>query len=129
MAKTLAVRIDPQVTMDVHRIFRMPGTINSKSGLVKMRCDDFESFDPLKDSCLLGDNEVKVNTKLSSQMNFKLEGQSFRIRENNLKLPVFAAVFLIRKVLPWWQIKFAHQKLLKIWYCRGLDGETIYTAP
>lgn len=99
MAKTLGVKVDPQVTMDIHRIFRMPGTINSKSGLVKMRCNDFESLDPLNDSCLLGDNEVKVNTKVSSQINFKLKGQSFRIKENNLKLPLFAAVYLICKGL------------------------------
>jgi DNA primase small subunit len=99
MARTIGVRIDPQVTMDVHRIFRMPGTINSKSGLVKMRCDDLESFDPLNDSCLLGDSEVNVYTKVSSQINFKLKGQSFKIRENNLKLPLFAAVYLICKGL------------------------------
>ena len=98
MAKTLGVRIDPQVTMDIHRIFRMPGTVNSKSGLVKMKCNDLESFDPMIDSCLLGDYEVKVNTKVS-QINFKLKGQSFRIRENNLKLPLFAAVYIIRKGL------------------------------
>jgi DNA primase small subunit len=99
MARTLGVRIDPQVTMDVHRIFRMPGTINSKSGLVKMRCNDLESFDPLDDSCLLGDNEVKVKMRVLSQLNFKLKGQSFRIKENNLKLPLFAAVYLICKGL------------------------------
>ena len=99
MAKTLGVKVDPQVTMDIHRIFRMPGTINSKSGLVKMRCNDFESFDPLNDTCLLGDNEMKVKMKISSQLNFKLKGQSFRIRENNLKLPLFAAVYLICKGL------------------------------
>jgi len=29
------VIVDPSVTMDVHRIFRMPGTLNSKSGLPK----------------------------------------------------------------------------------------------
>jgi DNA primase small subunit len=99
MAKSLGVKVDPQVTMDIHRIFRMPGTINSKSGLVKMRCTDLESFDPLNDSCLLGDNEVKVNTKVSSQINFKLKGHSFRIKENNIKLPLFAAVYLVCKGL------------------------------
>jgi DNA primase small subunit len=99
MAKTLGVRIDPQVTMDVHRIFRMPGSINSKSGLIKMRCNDFETFDPLNDSCLLGDKEVTVNTRVSSNISFKLKGQSFRIKENNLKLPLFAAVCLICKGL------------------------------
>jgi DNA primase small subunit len=71
MAKTLGVRIDPQVTMDVHRIFRMPGTINSKSGLVKMRCNDLESFDPLNDACLLGSRDVEIKTKISSQISLK----------------------------------------------------------
>ena len=99
MAKNLGVKLDPQVTMDVHRIFRMPGSINSKSGLVKMKCNDIESFDPLNDSCLLGEREVKIRTNISSQINFKLKGQSFKIKENNLKLPLFAAVYLICKGL------------------------------
>lgn len=30
-----AIVVDPSVTMDVHRVFRMPGTLNSKSGLPK----------------------------------------------------------------------------------------------
>jgi DNA primase small subunit len=98
MTKNLGVKVDPQVTMDVHRIFRMPGSINSKSGLVKMRCNDFESFDPLNDSCLLGDKEVKVKTKVA-QINFKLKGESFRLKQQILKLPLFAAVYLICKGL------------------------------
>jgi DNA primase small subunit len=99
MTKSLGVKVDPQVTMDVHRIFRMPGTINSKSGLVKMRCNELESFDPMKDSCLLGDKDVKIKTNLSSQINFKLRGESFRLKERNLELPLFAAVYLICKGL------------------------------
>jgi DNA primase small subunit len=99
MAKNLGVKVDPQVTMDVHRIFRMPGSINSKSGLVKMKCNDFESFDPLNDSCLIGDKEVSVRTKTSSQINFKLKGESFRVGEKILKLPLFAAVYLFCKGL------------------------------
>jgi len=99
MAKTLGARIDPQVTMDVHRIFRMPGTINSKSGLTKMRCHDLESFEPLNDSCLLGRREEEVKVKGSLQLNFRLNGESFRVRENILKLPLFAAVYLICKGL------------------------------
>jgi DNA primase small subunit len=99
MAKTLGVRIDPQVTMDVHRVFRMPGTINSKSGLVKMRCDDLESFDPLDDACLLGSRNVEVKTKTSSQISLKLKGQSFKIKESILEVPLFVAVYLICKGL------------------------------
>ncbi len=34
----LSIKIDPMVTMDIHRIFRLAGSINSKSGLVKVPC-------------------------------------------------------------------------------------------
>jgi DNA primase small subunit len=99
MTKSLGVKIDPQVTMDVHRIFRMPGTINSKSGLIKMRCNDLESFDPMTHSCLLGDKNVKVKTNLSSQICFKLKGKSFRLKDKIIELPLFAAVYLVCKGL------------------------------
>jgi len=99
LSKTLGAKIDPQVTVDIHRIFRMPGTINSKSGLIKMRCNDLESFDPLNHCCLLGSSEVEVKVKILSQINFKLKGESFKVRERILKLPRFAAVYLICKGL------------------------------
>jgi DNA primase small subunit len=99
MTKSLGVKIDPQVTMDVHRIFRMPGTINSKSGLIKMRCNDLESFDPMTHSCLLGDKNVKVKTNVSSQICFKLKGKSFRLKDKIIELPLFAAVYLVCKGL------------------------------
>ena len=99
MTKSLGVKVDPQVTMDVHRIFRMPGTINSKSGLVKMRCIDLDSFDPMTHSCLLGDKDVKVKTHISSQIYFKLKGKSFKLKEKIIELPLFAAVYLVCKGL------------------------------
>ena len=100
ITKTLGVKADPQVTMDVHRIFRMPGSINSKSGLTKINCDNLESCDPLKDACLLASAEVSVMIKtLSPRLDFKLKGKMFRIKDNTLKLPLFAAVYLICKGL------------------------------
>ena len=36
--KTMGVKVDPKVTMDIHRIFRLEGSINSKSGLSKIQC-------------------------------------------------------------------------------------------
>jgi DNA primase small subunit len=106
MAKTLGVRIDPQVTMDVHRIFRMPGTLTSKSGLVKTKCNDLDSFDPLNDSCLLGSNEIEIKIKAPSQISMKLRGQTFKLNKQTMKLPVFAAVYLICKDLA--EVPFEH---------------------
>jgi DNA primase small subunit len=98
MTKDMGVKIDPQVTMDVHRVFRMAGTINSKSGLTKMKCNnEIESFDPLNDACLLSDKEVNVEMKVPIKI--KLRGQSFNLRKETARLPVYAAAYLICKGL------------------------------
>jgi DNA primase small subunit len=95
--KGLGVNIDPQVTMDVHRVFRMPGTINSKSGLTKMKCVDLTSFNPLNEACLLSDGELKVRMK--APVRIKLKGQAFKINETLTSLPAYAAIYLVCKRL------------------------------
>jgi DNA primase small subunit len=95
LTRESGVRIDPHVTIDIHRVFRMPGTLNSKSGLTKMRCDDLELFDPFINACLLGENEVNVEAK--AHINLKLKGQSFKIKKQAQRLPLYAAVYLICK--------------------------------
>jgi DNA primase small subunit len=95
LTRESGVRIDPHVTTDIHRVFRMPGTLNSKSGLTKMRCDDLELFDPFINACLLGENEVNVEAK--AHVNLKLKGQSFKIKKQTQRLPLYVAVYLICK--------------------------------
>jgi DNA primase small subunit len=98
MTKEMGVRIDPVVTTDIHRVFRMSGTLNSKSGFIKMKCTDLELFDPSIDACLLGDKEVPVETKASIKL--KLKHQSFNIKKKIMtRLPLYAAVYLICKGL------------------------------
>jgi DNA primase small subunit len=95
--KGLGVNIDPQVTMDVHRVFRMPGTLNSKSGLSKMKCIDLASFKPLNEACLLSDGELKVEMK--TPVRIKLKDQAFKINESLTSLPAYAAIYLVCKKL------------------------------
>jgi DNA primase small subunit len=95
--REMGVRIDPQVTTDVHRVFRMPGTLNSKSGLAKARVDDIDSFDPFVDACLLGDAKVKV--KLKTRVKVKLKGENYNISKETAELPAYAAVYFICKGL------------------------------
>jgi DNA primase small subunit len=97
IGKELGVNIDPQVTMDIHRVFRMPGTLNSKSGLTKMRCTDLDSFNPLYDACLLSDAETKV--KIKTPVKLTLKGQTFKIDETITSLPTYAAIYLVCKNL------------------------------
>jgi DNA primase small subunit len=97
LAKDMGVRIDPQVTTDVHRVFRMPGTLNSKSGLSKTKSSDLYSFDPFVDACLLGDGKVSVRVK--TPVKFKLKRNSFNISKESAEMPAYAAVYLMCKGL------------------------------
>lgn len=97
MTREIGVRMDPQVTTDVHRVFRMPGTLNSKSGLVKMKCNNLNSFDPFVDACLLGDSKVSV--RVSAPVRLKLKNKHFNISNESAELPGYAAIYLICKGL------------------------------
>jgi DNA primase small subunit len=93
----MGVKIDPQVTTDVHRVFRMPGTLNSKSGLSKAKSSDLYSFDPFVDACLLGDGNVSVRVK--TPVKLKLKRNSFNISKESAEIPAYAAVYLMCKGL------------------------------
>jgi DNA primase small subunit len=97
IGKELGVNIDPQVTMDIHRVFRLPGSLNSKSGLTKMKCSNLDSFSPLDDACLLSETETKVKIKTSVRL--MLKGQTFRLNETITSLPAYAAIYLVCKKL------------------------------
>jgi DNA primase small subunit len=97
MARDMGARIDPQVTTDVHRVFRMPGTLNSKSGLVKMKCGDLDSFDPLVEACMISD--AKVGIKVKTPVKLKLKNKAFNISKEFAELPAYAAIYLICKGL------------------------------
>ncbi|HEX2014160.1 MAG TPA: DNA primase small subunit domain-containing protein [Nitrososphaera sp.] len=96
-AREMGSRIDPQVTTDVHRVFRMPGTLNGKSGLTKARCKDLDDFDPFIDACMLGDN--KVNVKVKIPVKLSLKRKSYSISKESAELPAHVAVYLACKNL------------------------------
>lgn len=95
----LSARIDPSVTMDTHRIFRLPGTLNSKSSLAKvplLNLADIDSFDPFISSCLISDREVNVHVIEAPR--FTLKGNTFGpYMQEEVTLPLYAACYLICK--------------------------------
>jgi DNA primase small subunit len=91
-------RIDESVTTDIHRIFRMPGTLHGNSGLLKMRVHDLERFRPEHDPVVLGEEEVAVSV-LGSPV-FSLKGRTFGpYSSEEPELPAYAAVYLMAKGL------------------------------
>ncbi len=92
----IGVKIDPNVTMDIHRIFRLPGSINSKSGLVKTHCKDLARFDPYTEASFLSDDSVEIIA--NCPIEFKLKNKKFGPYNNEkISVPTFAAVYMISK--------------------------------
>jgi DNA primase small subunit len=93
----LSVRIDPVVTMDIHRIFRLNGTINSKSGLVKIVCKNIDEFNPFIDACFYEKLKVDIYSKVDITVFFK--GRRYEINTGLNHVPEYVAVYLISKGL------------------------------
>ncbi|MCD6420932.1 MAG: DNA primase small subunit PriS [Thaumarchaeota archaeon] len=92
-----AAHIDVVVTQDVHRLIRLTGSLNGKTGLKASAIDpnDLDDFDPSSDPVALPmDDEVHVRLIRSHELElggFKLEPTSNRI----LRLPIAVAILLI----------------------------------
>lgn len=98
MRQTIGARVDPKVTMDIHRIFRLEGSINSKSGLAKTKCQNLDEFDPFVDACLLGEEEVEVIANCPVQL--RLRKKKYGPYHNQrTSVPKYAAVYMICKGL------------------------------
>ena len=94
----IGVKIDPNVTMDIHRIFRLPGSLNSKSGLAKQICENLEKFNPYSDSCFIDDEPTEVLANLPSS--FELKNKKYGPYQNDkVTVPKFAAIYMICKGL------------------------------
>jgi DNA primase small subunit len=94
-----AVRIDSMVTTDVHRIFRMPETLNNKTGLVKRECgNNLAEFDPLSEAVALKDEEQKAQVFVDMCPKIELGGRSYGpFKSETLELPLYIGVYIASK--------------------------------
>lgn len=96
--KSNAVRIDAMVTTDIHRIFRMPETLNQKTGMVKRECKDLNSFDPMTQAIALPDAKEEVEVQVDICPKVELGGNAYGpYRNEKAKLPLYVAVYIIAK--------------------------------
>ncbi|MDA7959433.1 MAG: DNA primase [Nitrosopumilus sp.] len=95
-APVIGARIDPGVTTDVHRIFRLAGTVNGKSGLSKIPWEG--EGDPYEASALLGGDPREVVAECP--VRFALGGSRFGPFEHGrVRVPAYAAAYMICKGL------------------------------
>ena len=94
IAPIIGANIDPNVTMDIHRIFRLPGSLNSKSGFTKILCKDLKNFNPYNDACFIDDSSIEVLA--STPVSFKIKNKKFGpYVEKKVSVPKYAAVYII----------------------------------
>lgn len=94
----IGVKIDPNVTIDIHRIFRLPGSLNSKSGMSKILCEDLDKINPFSDACLIDDEQIEIMANCPVQ--FTLKNKKFGpYRNEKINIPKYAAIYLICKGL------------------------------
>ena len=93
---SIGIKIDPNVTQDIHRIFRLPGSINSKSGLTKIFVEELKKFDPYVDACLIDDEEIEIAA--NCPIKFSLKKKKFGPYNNEqVSIPKYAAVYMMCK--------------------------------
>ena len=92
-----AAKIDTVVTTDVHRLIRLPGTLNGHTGLlgVDVPLEGLDEFDPFRES-LAFSGVMRIRVKDSPK--FDLGGNQFGPYHNEeVELPSYAAMLLLCK--------------------------------
>ncbi len=94
-----SVKIDAMVTTDIHRIFRMPETLNNKTGLVKKECGkDLASFDPSVEAIALMDGTDQMEVLVDMCPKIELGGNAYGpFVSVSKKLPMYVAIYLLAK--------------------------------
>jgi len=96
MKDSIGVKIDSNVTSDIHRIFRLEGSLNSKSSLVKLVYEDIEKSNPYTEACLIDDQPIEIS--VNSPIKFRLKNTNFGPYTNEkTSVPKYAAAYMICK--------------------------------
>jgi DNA primase small subunit len=94
----ISVKIDTVVTTDIHRLIRIGGTLNSKTGMkvVRIPLKGIDAFDPFRDAVAIKDGEAKIYVEEAPK--FRLMDQEFGpYNKMEVELPIEAAILLICK--------------------------------
>jgi DNA primase small subunit len=90
--------VDSSVTTDVHRVFRLAGTLHGNTGMCKMRVEPTGRFDPQRDPMVLSAKPVTV--KVDFYPRFRVNGVEFGpFKSQMAELPSYAAVSILTRGL------------------------------
>ena len=91
----LPAEIDTVVTTDIHRLIRLPETLNGKTGLRAMAVSDLNTFDPFADPIAFeGEETIRVSNAPAFRMGNATYGPYVK---EEVTLPAAAAMLLVCK--------------------------------
>jgi len=100
-AVRLRTHIDTVVTTDIHRLIRMPGTLNGKTGLkaTMLSLDELENFDPF-DEPVVFEGTQRVYVKAAPEIRIK-DMRFGPFTNEQVEIPLAAAILLAAKGIAW----------------------------
>ena len=91
--------VDSSVTTDIHRVFRLSGTLHGNTGMMKKRIESAESFDPQEDPVVLSDRPVRVRVEFYPRFRMKHRDFGPFFKPEDVELPTYAAVSILTRGL------------------------------
>ena len=90
--------VDSSVTTDIHRVFRLAGTLHGNTGMSKLHIESIGSFNPQTDPVVLDSKPVKV--KVDFYPRFKVRGIDFGpFKSETTEIPTYAAIPILTRGL------------------------------
>ena len=90
--------VDASVTTDIHRVFRLAGTLHGDTGMCKTRVKSMAQFDPQEAPVVLSSKPVRV--AVSFYPKFRLRHADYGpYKSETVELPTFAAVSILTRGL------------------------------
>jgi DNA primase small subunit len=95
---TQRAMVDSSVTTDIHRVFRLAGTLHGNTGMSKMRVESMAEFDPQEDPVVLSAKPTKLTVAFYPP--FRIKHKDFGpFRSETVELPAYAAVSILTRGL------------------------------
>jgi DNA primase small subunit len=91
--------VDASVTTDIHRVFRLAGTLHGNTGMAKTRVRSIDKFDPQEDPVVLSAKPVMIRVEFHPR--FRLRHKDFGpfMKPETAELPTYAAVSILTRGL------------------------------
>ena len=86
--------VDASVTTDIHRVFRLAGSLHGSTGMSKMRVESTDRFDPQEDPVVVSARPVSL--EVSFYPRFRIKHKDFGpFKSEKVELPAYAAVSIL----------------------------------